>query len=311
MRFAVGLLAFIAIAAHGATAEQAADAGNPWSAVGTPTRGKAEAIGSPNHGCLAGGVRLPPEGPGFQVSRPERRRNFAHPDTIDFIEALARRAQAAGLPLLYVGDMSQPRGGPMPASSHHSHETGLDVDLWFTFGPKYTPGAPRRAARDPRSMLQADGGHIDPVLFGANQMTLLRFALADPRVDRILVNPAIKVALCRGAAGANYFGTDWLHRLQPWPGHDDHFHVRLRCPETSPACVGKTSDPDSDSCGAVLTKWLVHPPPPPEAPPPAPYPTACQHVLNASPRSASTGTSVPEARTSAAWRRGRTSATPP
>ncbi len=207
-----------------------------------PTRGKAEAIGSPNHGCLAGGIGLPLKGPGYQVSRPERRRYFGHPALVDFIEALARRAQAAGLPLLYVGDMGQPRGGPLPDSAHHSHQSGLDADFWFTFGPHYTPDLTPRALPDPRSMVQSGKGGVDARRFGQDQMTLLRFALADPRVDRILVDPAIKLALCHGAAGAVYFGMAGCAALS-LAGHHDHFHVRLRCPESSPSCVPSDRSP--------------------------------------------------------------------
>ncbi|MEI9984202.1 MAG: penicillin-insensitive murein endopeptidase [Aliidongia sp.] len=40
-------------------------------------------------------------------------------------------------------------------------------------------------------------------------------AAADERVERIFVNPAIKLALCRGYGGATAGGTAWLHRLRP------------------------------------------------------------------------------------------------
>ena len=42
---------------------------------------------------------------------------------------------ASGLPVFYVGDMAQPRGGPLPFG-HASHQTGLDVDIWFTLTPR-------------------------------------------------------------------------------------------------------------------------------------------------------------------------------
>jgi penicillin-insensitive murein endopeptidase len=276
----VWVLAFVAAPVQCALGDESGAPIDPWGMVGAATRGRAEAIGSPDHGCLAGAARLPLDGPGYEVVHPERRRYFGHPDMIDFVAGLARRAQAAGLPLLYVGDMAQARGGPIVSSDHHSHETGLDVDLWFTFGPKYSLTPAKKESPDPRSMLQAGNPRVDPTRFGSNQMTLLRFALADPRVERILVNPAIKLALCRGVAGANWFGKDWLRRLQPWSGHDDHFHVRLRCPETSHACEpSRTPVPDGDGCDAASVNRAVRPAPKaPPAPPPS-HSAACQRLL--------------------------------
>src|SRR6266403_1009168 len=40
-----------------------------------------------------------------------------------------------GWPGLLVGDMSQPRGGPM-ITGHASHQVGLDADIWLTPMPK-------------------------------------------------------------------------------------------------------------------------------------------------------------------------------
>lgn len=274
----VGLLwAFVLIAAPVASADQIGSPGNPLPGGPAQPHQRAEVIGSTDHGCLVGGEALPLQGPGYEVVRPERKRFFGHPEAVDFIEGLARRAQAAGLPLLYVGDMALPRGGPMPDSAHHSHQTGLDIDFWFTFGPHYSPTALKQAAPDPRSMLEAGHPQIDSARFGRDQMNLLRFALSDPRVDRIYVDPAIKLALCRGKADANYFGTDWLRRLLPWPKHDDHFHVRLRCPEDSPDCEPQASMPEGDGCAALASGKL--PPAPLRAVSPPAHAALCARML--------------------------------
>ncbi len=261
----VGAFALMAAGAPEALADQG------------PSQQRAQVIGAVDHGCLAGGEALPLAGPGYEVVRPERKRYFGHPEMIDFLEALARRAQAAGLPLLYIGDIAQPQGGPMPDSAHHSHQTGLDADLWFTFGPHYSPTAAHQTAPDPRSMLETGHAQIDPARFGRDQMTLLRFALSDPRVDRIYVDPAIKLALCRGKADANYFGTDWLRRLLPWPKHDDHFHVRLRCPEDSPNCEPQADVPQGDGCDALARGTL--PAAPPRQPSPLAHAAACARLF--------------------------------
>jgi penicillin-insensitive murein endopeptidase len=277
MRFwlrAVAGLAFIS-SAH------AAERSNIWSLLDTPTAGPAQAIGSTANGCLTGGVQLPADGPGYEVIRLSRRRYFGHGDMVDFVGSLGKRAQAAGLPLFYVGDMAQPRGGPLPFG-HASHQTGIDVDIWFTADTR--PGLSSAAREEPPlpSMIVADDTpRIDPARFGKRQVALLRLAADDPRVDRIFVNPVIKLAMCRGFGGAAADGKAWLRKLRPWWGHDDHFHVRLRCPDTSPDCEPQKPIPDGDGCDASLEDWTHHLTPPKSPPGPrAPkiMPAACQTV---------------------------------
>ena len=95
----------------------------------------------------------------------------------------------------------------------------------------------------------------------------------------------IKLALCRGYGGATRQGTAWLHTLSPWWGHDDHFHVRLRCPEGSPLCEAQRPVAAGDGCDASLADWARHPNPPAQTTPPAAprpkLPAACSAVLAA------------------------------
>lgn len=238
---------------------------NPWSRVSGPTIGAPAAIGSPAKGCLAGAVALPWDGPGYQVIRLSRRRYFGLPETVDFVRRLGTKAAAAGLPTFYVGDMAQARGGPLPFG-HASHQIGVDVDIWFTLDPK--PPLPPTAREDVAlpSMLLANWSAVDPKEFGERQMTLLRLAANDPRVDRIFVNPVIKATLCRRLPSPDHA---WLGKLRPWFGHDDHFHVRLACPPDSPECVRQAPVPPGDGCDATLASWVrdQRPPSPAAAPP--------------------------------------------
>jgi len=263
-----------------------AEPSNAWSVVAAPSAGPARVIGSAAQGCLAGAMRLPDDGPGYQVIRLSRRRDFGHPDLVAFIARLGQQAQAAGLAPFYVGEMAQPRGGPLPFG-HASHQTGIDADIWFNLDPK-PPLAP--AARENvalPSMLRAGLRDIDRQRFGPRQVTLLRLAAADPAVDRIFVNAAIKDALCRGVADAASSRRDWLSRVRPWWGHDEHFHVRLTCPATSPDCEPQAPLPPGDGCDATLAWWRAQKPPPHAAVaprPPAPkLPAACAAILAAPP----------------------------
>lgn len=253
-----------------------------WSDQTVPSSGPADSIGKPAAGCLAGAARLPFDGPGYQVIRISRDRYFGNPDTVRFVEDLGRKAKAAGLVDFYVGDMSLPRGGPMP-NGHASHETGIDVDIWDNLDPK--PFLLPQDREDPPlpSMLTVNGKALDLARFSARLVTLLRLAATDLRVDRIFVNPVIKRALCQGQFSAAVGDRAWLHRLRPWYGHDDHFHVRLACPEGSTDCVRQAPVPAGDGCDASLAWWFEPRQPQPKAPagPPRPpvLPAACQRLI--------------------------------
>ena len=82
-------------------------------------------------GCIAGAEALPIDGETWQVMRQSRNRNWGHPNLVRFLERLAAQAPKTGWRGLLVGDMSQPRGGPMH-SGHFSHQVGLDADIWLT-----------------------------------------------------------------------------------------------------------------------------------------------------------------------------------
>jgi penicillin-insensitive murein DD-endopeptidase len=96
-----------------------------------PSLGRAMAIGYYPRGCLQGGIELPTTGPTWQVMRISRNRNWGHPQLVQFLERFAPlAAQATGWKGILIGDMAQPRGGPLPFG-HKSHQIGLDVDIWF------------------------------------------------------------------------------------------------------------------------------------------------------------------------------------
>ena len=249
-----------------------------WGRVLTPTPGPTRIIGSPANGCLAGAARLPPDGIGYQAIRLSRHRYYGHPETVAFVERLGKAAAAAGLAPLYVGDIAQPRGGPM-TSGHAAHENGVDVDIWFDLDPKPALAPEAREEVDLPSMVLADHSDIDRARFGEKQVRLLRLAASDAHVDRIFVHPTIKRALCQRYGGAGEGDRSWLHKIRPWYGHDEHFHVRLTCPAGSTNCVGQSPVPAGDGCDASLDWWFQ----PHEAPKPTPrppLPAACSALLS-------------------------------
>lgn len=221
-----------------------------WSTVGKPSPGPTQIIGKAAQGCIGGAMALPLTGPGYQVLRPQNRRYFGHPDTVRLVEMLGRWTVLGGHGHLLIGDMAQPRGGPMP-SGHVSHQSGLDVDIWFRRSQ-----APLSAAELARpiavDMLRPDGRAADPERFGPVEVELLKLVATRANVERILVNPALKRAACSMAAGDR----SWLRRIRPWWGHNMHFHVRLACPAGQDQCEPGPPIPPGDGCGPDLDWWL-------------------------------------------------------
>jgi len=217
----------------------------------TPADLAPRALGWYAKGCLSGGKALPVDGPGWQVMRLSRNRNWGHPALVALVERLARDSKAAGdWPGLLVGDMSQPRGGPM-ISGHASHQVGLDADIWLTPMPDHTLTKREREDISATSML-ANYAAVDPKVFGDGQAKLIKRAASYSEVERIFVHPAIKKALCEGA------GTDraWLAKVRPMFGHYYHFHIRMSCPKGQANCQRQPPVPGGDGCGAELKDWL-------------------------------------------------------
>ncbi len=254
-----------------------------------PSKGKSQSIGYYPRGCIQGAVELPIDGPTWQVMRLSRNRNWGHPSLIQFIERFAQRAaKAAGWHGILVGDLGQPRGGPLPFG-HASHQVGLDVDVWFVPMPDHRLSRKEREDESAYSLVASDKLHLNPKTWTPAHAAFIRTAAEQPEVQRVLVNAVIKKELCR-LEGKQHWS--WLSKVRPWYGHDDHIHVRLKCPADSPHCRAQDPPPAGDGCAAKnLAFWfsdrVVHPKPSkgPQKPKKqimlADLPATCKAVLDA------------------------------
>jgi penicillin-insensitive murein DD-endopeptidase len=249
-----------------------------------PTR----VIGFYARGCIAGAKSLPITGDTWQVMRLSRNRNWAHPDMVALLERLAAKAHKdAGWPGILIGDMSQPRGGPM-LTGHASHQIGLDADIWLTPMPDRQLSRNDREEMSAVMMVRSDRLDIDPKVWTPGHLAVIRDAAQEPSVERIFVNAAIKKALCREAKGDR----SWLSKVRPMYGHDYHFHIRIKCPPGSGECESQPEPSTSEGCSTDdLAFWfkdsIIHPKPPKVPPKPRPpmtlaqLPAACKQVLSA------------------------------
>src|ERR1700694_5391462 len=252
-----------------------------------PTKAEAHVFGFYAHGCLAGAAELPIDGPTWQVMRLSRNRNWGHPRLVKFLERLSAKAAKSGWPGLLVGDMSQPRGGPM-ITGHASHQVGLDADIWLYPMPNRTLTRQEREETSATMVVAADRRDVDPAVWTPAHFAVIKTAAQEPSVQRIFVNAAIKKALCREAKGDR----SWLSKVRPMYGHDYHFHIRIKCPPGSGECESQPEPSASEGCSAGdLAYWVkdsvLHPKPPKGPPKPKPPMTlaqlraACGQVLAA------------------------------
>ncbi len=226
-----------------------------FGAAKTPAAMTARSIGFYAKGCLAGGAALPVDGPAWQAMRLSRNRNWAHPELIALVKKLALEAKEHdGWPGLLVGDLSQPRGGPM-LTGHASHQVGLDADIWFTPMPDRRLTEKEREELSATSMLASDRVSVNKQIWTEAHYRLLKRTASYPEVQRVLVNPAIKKAVCDAAKDEK--NRAWLAKVRPIWGHHYHFHIRMTCPKGSTNCEAQTAPGPDDGCGAELQRWLA------------------------------------------------------
>jgi len=194
---------------------------------------------------------LPVTGPAWQAMRLSRNRNWGHPELVAYVERLATESKEKdGWPGLLIGDMAQPRGGPM-LSGHRSHQIGLDTDIWLMPMPDKVLSRSQREKISAISMIKSPV-EINKKHWRSGHAKLIRRAASYPQVARIFVHPVIKKALCESPEAGS-----WLRKVRPWWGHHYHFHVRLKCPSGSQGCVNQKPPPSGRGCGKELDSWLA------------------------------------------------------
>jgi murein endopeptidase len=161
------------------------------------------AIGVPHAGRLLDGVRLPVEGPGWVTWDPVLNRVPNRANRLFGTDKLVRRVLRVireyrlahpKAPAIVIGDLSRRGGGEI--DEHVSHENGLDVDVYY-------PRVDHRL-RPPTTVAQID--------MRLAQDLLDRFVASGVQV--VFVGYSTRF---RGPSGV----------VVPYPGHNNHMHVRL------------------------------------------------------------------------------------
>ncbi|WP_371225163.1 penicillin-insensitive murein endopeptidase [Roseovarius sp. 2305UL8-3] len=239
-----------------------------FGAKSTGSSQAAQPFGGYSKGCIAGAQQLAETGPTWQAMRLSRNRNWAHPTTIDYVKKLSKfAASQPGWAGLYIGDMSQPRGGPM-LTGHRSHQSGMDIDIWMLPPQRLNLTRTERESISSISMRRGKGAYTNSN-WTRQHHEIIKAAAKDSRTARIFVFPGAKVKMCNDEKGDR----SWLRKVRPWWGHHYHFHVRLNCPAGASGCINQDPPPAGDGC-ADAQQWvdnILNPPPPdPNAPAPKP-----------------------------------------
>ncbi|MBA3446370.1 MAG: penicillin-insensitive murein endopeptidase [Pseudaminobacter sp.] len=251
-----------------------------------PTATAARSHGFYSKGCFSGGVAIATDGPTWQAMRLSRNRRWGHPTMIRLVEKLSREAATDGWPGLLLGDISQPRGGPM-LTGHASHQIGLDADVWLTPMPDRRLSPTERENVSATSMIRKGGLTVDERIWTPAHARLLKRAASYGEVERILVHPGIKKKLCETVTGDR----SWLRKVRPFWGHDYHFHIRIGCQPGSSGCKKQAETARGDGCDKSLAWWFTEEPWRPNKNPDAPkardlmtmksLPKECRAVLEA------------------------------
>ena len=202
---------------------------------GNDEQPRSRSVGRPQEGLLLGGRRLP-DHPGYRIRN--RDRAWATATTIEWLTEAFDAVVAAdpSVPAIMIHDLSLQQGGPM--NGHGSHQSGRDVDLmYYRHDCREGVCGARRVSRE-----QLDA---------ARQWALLSHLLKRDRVEFIfmdyaLLEPLYEVARAHGASDQQL--RTWFQwprgpdhpsgRVRHWRLHRNHWHLRMRCPNRAPECVG-------------------------------------------------------------------------
>lgn len=198
----------------------------------------ARSIGSPNDGRLDGGAYLR-ETPYLRIVPfyAESQARWGLPALVGLLDRAARRvARRFSSAVLSVGDLSRREGGGL--SRHRSHESGRDADVGF-----YFRGADKRAVLPDQFLSVASSGKtaaLPVAIFeDARNWALVEALVDDPEthVSYVFIASHLRARLLRFAE-ASGVAPDLRERaaavmMQPRHSlpHDDHFHIRISCPE--------------------------------------------------------------------------------
>ena len=214
-----------------------------------------QAIGFYSQGSLRHPTPLPDQGPGFLHLFLPRHRGYGSEGMIEILKKAALEL-ALRFPRgerLQIADIAAPQGGEI--TMHASHQNGLDADLVYLRKNHHEQQPGEGEVLNEDFVLN---GKLSPNFDTERNWEVLKLLVSSGRVNRFFMDPVLKITLCHYARqkGELASGEETLRRLQPYPGHANHFHMRLTCPAESPHCVGQKAMPEGSGCDSIRQSEL-------------------------------------------------------
>jgi len=242
------LLAFLLVATT-ADAKPKRHEHKKRAAHGMPTHGRehrplqlrgpltGQSIGAPWDGMLRQPSRLP-DGDGYVIRRPNRA--FGTRTTVELVHRVITQTLEAfpDVHVLGIGDISAEHGGSI--TEHHSHQSGRDADigLFYVEKPESYPAAFVRATEDnldrEATFALISGFYDTRDENGGAQMIFLDFEVQGLLYDWALEHGVSEKRLDRLFQYAHGRGGEGFVRHEP--NHDNHMHVRFKCPDDDGSC---------------------------------------------------------------------------
>jgi penicillin-insensitive murein endopeptidase len=214
-----------------------------------------KAIGFYAEGALDDAAILPDEGSAHLKIFRLRRRGYATQTLVRelVIAAESVRSQFPQGDRLQIADIADANGGTL--ARHSSHQNGLDADVIF-YRKNHYEEDPNTSGPGGFQETFVRNGKVTTNFDMVRNWTFVKNLVARGQVARIFVDAAIKKAFCDqsvaldpgiGAAAR----TEILRRLRPYPNHDDHYHVRLKCPKGHGKCVNQSEPSKGSGCSTA------------------------------------------------------------
>ncbi len=210
-----------------------------------------QAIGFYNNGALVHASELAnPEGNGWLKIVRGRGRRYGSTELLDLLTGAAAEIHAnfpAG-ERLQIADIAQEQGGRI--SGHDSHQNGLDADIiYFRMNHQEQDPSDDSGLHE----IFVAKGKVTPNFDLERNWRLVQKLAASNQVNRIFMDPVIKLALCDYAKSIHEFSedSDALRRIRPLVNHQNHMHVRINCPANSPKCTVQEDPPLGSGCSTT------------------------------------------------------------
>lgn len=190
--------------------------------------------GFPNKGALESGENLYQvikSNPGLLQSVSPEEYQYGTTPMADTILSIGTWAKEFKRTPVWIGDISKKGGGKL--ASHLTHQRGLDADIAYLVREHKKTGHRAQKFHDRFTEQFAMHGKLEANFDLESNYALFERILNDPGAMKIFVGCGIYEAL---EAYDKTKPKSIMKQIFAEKGHEDHFHLRLRCPAGANAC---------------------------------------------------------------------------